>query len=147
VNGVAFHPTKNILASCSNDSTIKLWNTETGAVLWTVSCDSAVLNIDWHDNHIASGCHNGKINVFDAQSGDCLWTVSGHSDVVRSVSWSSDGTKLASGSNDKTVRIWEVATGKELSQLKGHRYVLSVCLPLPDFFISKLFFKKCAWIF
>ena len=43
--------------------------------------------------------------------------MSGHSKSVRSVSWSPDGTKLASGSDDKTVRIWEVATGKELSQL------------------------------
>ena len=54
--------------------------------------------------------------------------LSGHSGCVRSVSWSPEGTKLASGSDDKTVRIWEVATGKELSQLRGHSAVVtSVC--------------------
>jgi WD40 repeat protein len=36
VNGVAFHPTKNVLASCSADRTIKLWNMYTGAVLSTL---------------------------------------------------------------------------------------------------------------
>ena len=114
MNGVAFHPTKNILASCSNDSTIKLWNTETGAVLWTVSCDSAVLNIDWHDNHIASGCHNGKINVFDAQSGDCLWTARGHGDHLNAVSSLAfkpdDPNVLVTGAWDKTVKLWDLSS-------------------------------------
>ena len=43
-----------------------------------------------------------------------------------SVSWSPDGTRLTSGSLDKTVRIWEVATGKELSQLNVGSGVNSV---------------------
>ena len=47
--------------------------------------------------------------------------LSGHSDYVRSVAWSPDGTKLASGSDDKTVRIWEAATDKQLWQLTGHQ--------------------------
>ena len=36
VTGVAFHPTKNLVASCSNDKSVKLWNADTGAELWTV---------------------------------------------------------------------------------------------------------------
>ena len=49
-------------------------------------------------------------------------TLMGHTDDVNSVAWSPDGTRLASGSDDKTVRIWEASTGKELSTLRGHRY-------------------------
>ena len=36
MTGVAFHPTKNLVASCSYDKSVKLWNTDTGAELWTV---------------------------------------------------------------------------------------------------------------
>ena len=36
VTGVAFHPTKNLVASCSYDKSVKLWNADTGAELWTV---------------------------------------------------------------------------------------------------------------
>jgi len=47
-------------------------------------------------------------------------TLTGHSDRVWSVVYSPDGRYLASGSMDKTIKIWEVATGKELRTLTGH---------------------------
>ena len=37
VTGVAFHPTKNLVASCSYDKSVKLWNADSGAELWTVT--------------------------------------------------------------------------------------------------------------
>jgi WD40 repeat protein len=37
VTGVAFHPTKNLVASCSSDASVKLWNAHTGAELWTLN--------------------------------------------------------------------------------------------------------------
>ncbi|AKV68118.1 MULTISPECIES: serine/threonine-protein kinase [Microcystis] len=47
-------------------------------------------------------------------------TLTGHSDEVFSVAYSPDGRYLASGSIDQTIKIWEVATGKELRTLTGH---------------------------
>jgi serine/threonine protein kinase len=47
-------------------------------------------------------------------------TLTGHSDSVLSVAYSPDGRYLASGSGDNTIKIWEVATGKELRTLTGH---------------------------
>ena len=44
----------------------------------------------------------------------------GHSGTVRSVSFSPDGKLLASGSHDKTVKLWDVATGREIRTLEGH---------------------------
>jgi WD40 repeat protein len=50
----------------------------------------------------------------------CLQTLEGHSDSVNSVAFSHDSTRLASGSNDRTIRIWDAGSGERLQTLEGH---------------------------
>jgi serine/threonine protein kinase len=59
-------------------------------------------------------------------------TLTGHSDSVQSVVYSPDGRYLASGSGDKNIKIWEVATGKQLRTLTGHSDTVSSVLYSPD---------------
>ncbi|MCS6936254.1 MAG: WD40 repeat domain-containing protein [Candidatus Bipolaricaulota bacterium] len=59
-------------------------------------------------------------------------TLSGHTSVVTSVAFSPDGKLLASGAQDNTVKLWEVASGQEVRTLSGHTsYVRSVAFS-PD---------------
>ena len=58
--------------------------------------------------------------------------LSGHTGDVSSVCFSPDGKRLASASDDQTVKVWDAATGQEALTLKGHTsYVTSVCFS-PD---------------
>ncbi|KAJ5776870.1 NACHT nucleoside triphosphatase [Penicillium odoratum] len=50
----------------------------------------------------------------------CIHTLEGHICVVCSVVWSPNGSRLASGSSDKTVRIWDLATGQTVFTIEGH---------------------------
>lgn len=49
-----------------------------------------------------------------------LRTLTGHTDSVGSVAYSPDGRRIASGSGDKTVKVWDAETGRELQTLTGH---------------------------
>ena len=59
-------------------------------------------------------------------------TFTGHTTEIFHVAFSPDGKSLAAGSMGKTIKLWDIATGKELHTLKGHsRYVSSVAFA-PD---------------
>ena len=59
-------------------------------------------------------------------------TLSGHIDVVSSVAYSPDGSTLASGSADKTIKLWDIATGQELHTLTGHTNWVNSVAYSPD---------------
>ena len=59
-------------------------------------------------------------------------TLEGHSDYVHSVSLSPDGTKVASGSGDKTVKLWDVTSGECLQTLEGHSVFVNSVSFSPD---------------
>ncbi|ETO14106.1 WD-40 repeat-containing protein [Reticulomyxa filosa] len=44
----------------------------------------------------------------------------GHTDIINAVQYSPDGSKIVSCSKDKTIRVWDVASGQQLQLLEGH---------------------------
>ncbi|MDD2814450.1 MAG: hypothetical protein PHP00_01765 [Thiotrichaceae bacterium] len=68
----------------------------------------------------------------DYQQWEVLRTFSGHGSEINSVTFSSDGLTVLSGSDDKTLKLWEVASGQCLRTFSGHsHYVRSVAFS-PD---------------
>ena len=49
-----------------------------------------------------------------------LKVLMGHTDTVMSVAFSTDGTRIVSGSSDSSVRVWDALTGAQLKVLNGH---------------------------
>ena len=82
----------------------------------------------WKDT-IAVGFDSGYIITLDGITGIQTAVLSGHTGWVRSLAFSLDGTSLASGGDDKTIKLWDMQTGGVVKIFQGHvRGVLSVSI-------------------
>ncbi|ETO16706.1 hypothetical protein RFI_20634 [Reticulomyxa filosa] len=84
---------------------------------------TASINLGWINDFNKIVARYTQVFLIDKISGEhfkLLGVINGHSRAVTSVNFSSDGTKIASASWDTTVRIWDVASMKEIDRLLGH---------------------------
>ncbi|MEM9948494.1 MAG: hypothetical protein AAF810_20870 [Cyanobacteria bacterium P01_D01_bin.36] len=123
ITALAFAKTRPLLASCSFDRTVKLWNFETGECLHTLTGHMGWLwgiAISPDGCFIASSGDDCTIRIWDSATGECLHVLTAHSNWVWTVAFSPDGKTLASGSYDCTIRLWDIESGDCLHILKGH---------------------------
>lgn len=76
---------------------------------------------------------SGEVRIYDVKSLTPVGKpIAGHTDVVLSLAWNGDGTRIATASQDKTARLWEIATGKELFVFKEHSDAVTRVVFSPD---------------
>ena len=119
INPTAISPNGKIIASGSG-SNIKLWKSDTGQLLRTLSAHSKPVNaiaFSLDGKILASGSDDRTIKVFNLHTGELLRTITGHAYPVTAVAISPDGNTLASG-NCRTIKLWNLHTGKQLHTLE-----------------------------
>ncbi|OBT40523.1 hypothetical protein VE00_09007 [Pseudogymnoascus sp. WSF 3629] len=127
-NFVAFSHDSRLLASASDDNTVKVWDAATGTLQQTLEGHSgSVSSVAFsHDSKLlASASDDNTVKVWDAATGTLQQTLEGHSGSVSSVAFSHDSRLLASASYDKTVKVWDAATGTLQQTLEGHSDAVS----------------------
>ncbi|KAH8690181.1 putative sulfur metabolite repression control protein SconB [Talaromyces proteolyticus] len=108
----------NILATGSYDTTIKIWDIETGEELRTLTGHtSGIRCLQFDDTKLISGSMDRSLKVWNWRTGECISTYSGHLGGIIGLHF--DGSILASGSVDTTVKIWNFED-KSTFLLRGH---------------------------
>jgi WD40 repeat protein len=71
----------------------------------------------WETGHVR---HLWLRHTFPLRTGQEQFSLQGHRSAVRSVAFSGDGKRIASGSSDRTVKVWDAQTGQVTLTLQGH---------------------------
>jgi WD40 repeat protein len=122
VNKVLFRTTTNELISLGDDKTIRFWDIHSGELVRTMRGEigdgdgelfAGALSKD--DRYLAVGGFDPEdtIRVIDLEIGKVCAVLRGHGNSINSLDFSDDGNWLASGSSDKTIRIWNLSALRE----------------------------------
>lgn len=132
-----FHPNGQSLALVTNieseQSVWTMWDWHASQDMLSFSsgdCSMSSIAVSQDGYYLAGSCEDGTVRLWDTRIAwwDLLrrWptrevrSFTGHYERIASIAFSPDGTFLASGSADNTIKLWDVQTGDLIHTFSGH---------------------------
>jgi len=115
VTALEFHPKEAILASGSNDFTIKLFDYSKASAkkaFKTITDAAPITCMSFHPSgdYLVAGTTTPLVRLYDANTAQCFVSAvpsHQHTAELTTVKWSNDGKHFCSGSKDGSVKIWD----------------------------------------
>jgi len=113
----AWSPDGDALVSCGKDGMVIVWR---APALVQEAPPGGAMGAVSPDGRLAALLDRADVPMVDVATGREIHRLSGHTDLVACAAFSPDGNCLATGAEDRTVRLWNPATGEFLAELRGH---------------------------
>jgi WD40 repeat protein len=136
-----FSPDSRLLASCSRDHTVRLWQMGSGECQVLPRHTDEVFAVAFHPDgtRLATAGRDRAVWLWDLTRGEEVVRLPGHKSYVWSLAFSPDGATLASGSGDGTVRLWDTAPLKTRYQARREAEALQ---PEAERLVERLWRQK-----
>ncbi|NIA12173.1 MAG: TIR domain-containing protein, partial [Nitrospiraceae bacterium] len=134
VSAVAVTPDGKHAISGSLDSTLRVWDLDSGEEMQRLVGHTNGVNavaVTPDGKHVISGSWDNTLRVWDIKSGEEIQRLVGHNESVEAVVVTLDGKHAISGSLDSTLRVWDLESGEELQTL-GHTNWVDAVAVTPD---------------
>jgi len=122
----------NLLATSSNDATVKVWLIGSGG---PVDTDQSAQDLTGHtrkvgtvkwnpvaENILASSAADYNVVVHDVRSGEAACTVGGHTQLITACEWNYNGSILATACKDKKLRVIDPRAGNVVAEVDCTKY-------------------------
>lgn len=130
VNVICWSPDGSLLASCSDDSTAKIWSTEEGLIHDLKGHLKEIYTVRWTPSgpgsanpdkplQLCTASFDGNVKIWDANTGELTYNLRRQAQPVYSISPSPDGNFLATGSLGGYVTVWNLNDGTFVREIRG----------------------------
>jgi len=123
VRAVAFSPDGSLLATGSDDKTVRLWHTGQRARIRALIGHEKPVNavaFSPDGSLLASASDDRTVRLWDVKRRFCVTALRGHSERVTHLAWQGTGERLLSSGDDGMLRVWDVSARRPIADA-GHQ--------------------------
>jgi WD40 repeat protein len=116
-----------LLATASDDGTVRIWDVVTGEEHYRIEFGSSITSLQYNEatDRLAAASIDGSAGIWDAATGDNLVFVV-HEAEINAIDFRPDGQQLVTGSMDGTAKLWDALTGELVRTWEAGAEVLSL---------------------
>jgi len=118
--GVALNATASLAGTAAADFTAKVWDAMRGEELHSFAHNHIVKSVDFSpdSNHLLTGSNEKLLRIYDLNKPEAApLEMGGHTANIKHTIYNTDGRLIFSSSDDNTIRVWDVASAKEVNKL------------------------------
>lgn len=107
----------SLLITACKDNNARIWNSNTGQLLFTLSGHTGSVNyadFDQSERYVVTASDDGTAKLWDRSNGKLIRTFEGHTASVKAANFNYDGSKIVTAGTDGQCFIWDTQTGDKL---------------------------------